>query len=211
MLPPPRVGSRRPSNMRMVVDLPEPLRPNSANTPPRGTSRFSSYTAGWAPKYRVRPLVRITDCSFIVTVASFRKVPLALAELLLKGFAQFSQREVQHHSLADEALHQRFEPAPAFLAGEHLPLARDEHPAARAGFNQPFMGQVGVGAAHGIGIDDQLLRHGPHAGELIPHVQFARGHGQPHLVSDLLIDRCRRAGVDGNVQVHNRSLLYDYT
>ena len=73
--------------MRMVVVLPEPLRPRNAKTLPRGTSRFSSYTAGLTPKYRVKPRVRITGCSFIASFASFRGFPLA--ELFLERLPQF--------------------------------------------------------------------------------------------------------------------------
>ena len=76
-----------PSNMRMVVVLPEPFRPRTQTHIPRGTSRFRSCTAGLAPKYRVKPRVQMTDFSFIASIASFRAFPLA--QLLFKRLPQF--------------------------------------------------------------------------------------------------------------------------
>src|SRR5215475_8529472 len=98
----PRVGISKPSSIRMVVDLPEPFRPTKAKTLPLGTSRFNSYTAGLAPKYRVRPFVQITDCSVIVSIASFLLFPLA--QLLLKGLLQLLPREIHRHGLTDQSI-----------------------------------------------------------------------------------------------------------
>jgi hypothetical protein len=57
MLDVPRVGSSKPRIMRMVVDLPAPLRPMKANTLPRGTRKDAVSTAHLLPKYRVSPRV----------------------------------------------------------------------------------------------------------------------------------------------------------
>ena len=56
----PAVGLMRPSNMFMVVVLPEPLGPSNPKTWPRGTWMERSSTARIRPKRLVRPLVLMT-------------------------------------------------------------------------------------------------------------------------------------------------------
>src|SRR5579859_1105137 len=55
----PAVGRIKPSNMRIVVVLPEPLGPRNPNTSPRMTSRCKSLTATSFPNALVNRLVLI--------------------------------------------------------------------------------------------------------------------------------------------------------
>src|SRR5271166_3082378 len=66
MMDEPRVGSRRPRIMRMVVVLPAPLRPMKAKTLPRGTLKETRSTAHWWPKYRVSRWAWITESRRLV-------------------------------------------------------------------------------------------------------------------------------------------------
>ena len=55
MIDEPRVGSRRPRSMRMVVVLPAPLRPMNAKTLPRGTLKETLSTAHLPPEVARQP------------------------------------------------------------------------------------------------------------------------------------------------------------
>src|ERR1035437_1431921 len=148
--PVPHVGGSSPMSIRMVVVLPEPLRPRNAKTQPRGTSRLSSYTAGLPPKYLVNPRVWMTDSSFIFLVASFRMFPLA--QFFLERSAQFFGRKIQDHRLANERVQQRLQPPPAFGARINFPFVRDENAPPRARFQQTLAHQFAVGPRHRVGI-----------------------------------------------------------
>src|SRR5579862_8990427 len=200
MAPSPRVGCTNPSSRRIVVVFPEPLRPKKAKTLPRGTSRFSPSTAGLPPKYRVRPRVKITGCSFIVWLASLHLFPLA--EFLLECVLQFLMRKIQGHRLADGRVDQRLQTSPGLLGGKHFSFASDKNAATGPGFNQSIPGQIGIGVSDGVRIHDQLLCQRADAGELVAHGQPAGDNGLPHLIGDLFVDRDPRTDADDHAETH---------
>jgi hypothetical protein len=56
-VPVPPLGAISPSNILIVVDLPDPFGPTKPVTPPEGTSKVKPSTATKSPNLRVRPLV----------------------------------------------------------------------------------------------------------------------------------------------------------
>src|SRR5215813_8419847 len=74
----PEVGSSRSSNIRPIVDLPEPLSPTSASVCPCGISKLTSstallYTVGWNNGVRRR--------KYFVTCCTDRRGTRALMRL----------------------------------------------------------------------------------------------------------------------------------
>ena len=66
----PLVAAARPSSMRIVVVLPEPLGPRKPKTEPLGTVRSRASTARWRPKTLVRPEVWMA--ASVIAVPSLR-------------------------------------------------------------------------------------------------------------------------------------------
>src|SRR5579863_5581798 len=56
-------GGTSPITVRNVVDLPTPLRPNTAQMRPRGTARSTPCSTWLAPKWVLRPSIRSINLS----------------------------------------------------------------------------------------------------------------------------------------------------
>src|SRR5687767_8574964 len=100
----PRVGSSRPRSIRIVVVLPEPLRPSSAYTQPPGTRRSTESTAFFPPKYAVSPRVSMT--SSLVMRPRFavgrRLGPFQLAQPPLQRVADLDRFDAEKQGFVDE-------------------------------------------------------------------------------------------------------------
>src|SRR5687768_17272306 len=122
---------------------------------------------------------------------------LPLAQLSVEQLFQFLSGKVHGGGFGDKRIDEWLQPVARFLAGEYFAFADDENTAARTGFDESIASKVRVSARDGVRIEDKFLSQGTHAGKLLTDAGFSRGDSQPHVVSDLFVDRRTRTGADG--------------
>ena len=95
-----------------------------------------------------------------------------------------------------------FETAHRLLPAVNFSSFREEHPTAMPRLHQPFTQQIRINANHGVHVHHQLLRQRPHTEKLLSRKKTAGSRPEPHLITDLFVNRNGGPGGDGDLKAH---------
>src|SRR5689334_8687477 len=180
-------GRRMFISMRIVVVLPAPFGPMSANTDPSGTRKPRSSMASNWPK-------RFATCAVSMTSGLLIRHGLQVAQLgprVADRLLDLVEPGADAHGLDDQLLHFVFEQSLA-IAGAGLRRRRDHGADARLRDQPALLDQVLHHLVGGVRMDLQVQRERAHGREGLAGLEISREDGLDGRKADLIENRRAR-------------------